>query len=338
MHLTGSHRQGIALLLVLTLVLALDLLILGVLVVATRERLIADAGQRVQLTQYGAEAELRAARQQWHAVRRGAFPAVRVDTAADGLFLLRSVAARAESGALVRTMPLRALLRAFPAGIATDGLLLLNNSRIDASTARDGECVRDSVFTLPGPGIHTSAQPPFLFASSISAQPARVMQPLPALPPVFLDSLALLAEYRGSGRLTFETVTNAQRCTALDVQRGSPTSNEVQVRVCTDYWPLIAIDGEASIAGDAQGILLVRGQLRLEPAATFRGAILLAGGSFHAARDSQVFGAIRGSSARSIMLETASLHFDLCMVWRALRNSDAMNQALPTQRAWLPVF
>jgi hypothetical protein len=338
MHASGlrTNRSGIALLLVLAMVLVLDFLVVGLLAVATRERMIADAAEYRMVAQFRSDAELRRARNHWSEVRRGAFTSVRVDSAADGLFLLRSTAARAQSALLVRSVPIRSLLRAFPAGVSTDGLFVMTGgSRIAADGVSTSECARDSVFALAGPGVQSSAQPPFVFPPShIEAQPAVLLQTLPPLADVLLDSLALLAEYNAVGRLTFENVMNVDHCDRFD---RIEHTREVQVRLCDDYWPFLVVDGDLSLAGHGHGILLVRGTLRLERAASFRGAILLAGGSFHAARDSQVFGAIRGSNARSIVFDAATLHFDLCMVWHALRNSDAMNQVLPIQRAWIPI-
>lgn len=333
-----GNRSGIALLLVLVMLLVLDLLVFGLITIATRERVIVDARVRRAELELRSDARLRWAQRHWPAVRRGGHNFLTIDTAAEGLFLIRpSEEQRGDAALVIRTLASRSLLAAFPAGITTDGPLMLGGgSVIDVSTARSFTCESDSIPLHTGPGIVWPYGWPLLLSGSrVDAQPA-VVNAVPALPPALVDTLQGLADHEASGSVSFELIPDGQACDAAHLR---VWGGQLQrVRLCSTDYPVVSVVDHLVVSGQLRGVMLVTGTLRLAAGAQFTGAILLAGGSLLAESGTRIRGAIRGSAARPILLSGAHLRFDPCAVWTALVSSDALNQPLPITRTWVPSF
>jgi hypothetical protein len=316
--------------------LLVDLLVVGLITVATRERLIVDAQVRWSQSAFEEESVARWARRHWSSVRRAADARLQLDTLADGFFLVRATSHRgAEGGLLIRTITLRPLLAAFPAAISTDGPILVGtHSVIDVASARTLECVADSIPLATGPGIATPGWPFLLSGSRVDAQPAILNGRLPQLNPATIDTLQRLVDHTASGAIRFELAPDGPRC------RHTPkkwSTADKTVSVCYSDYPLVLVN-DLTLSGATQGVFLVEGTLTLEADARFSGAILLLGGRLVAARGALVNGAIRGLAANAILLSGAHVRYDACAVWRALAGSDALNQPLLTPRTWVPVF
>jgi hypothetical protein len=106
---------------------------------------------------------------------------------------------------------------------------------------------------------------------------------------------------------------------------------------CADYFPLIFAPGALHIrAGSGQGILVVGGDLTLDPGASFYGAILVLGRIDAAA--ATIHGAIR-TGAGAVTPTNATIHYNACTLWRAFTRSPALRRAhRPPGRWWLPSF
>lgn len=151
--------------------------------------------------------------------------------------------------------------------------------------------------------------------------------------PLTLDDVATLADRIESGAITLQPA-GAGRCDTGAT--GNWGAAEDPTHTCADYVPLIYAPGDLDVLGGAgQGLLIVRGHLRLAPGTRFRGAILSLGGV--TAPDVTVHGAIRVAADTSLV--GGSIQWNACALWRAFTRPEALRRPYRrSTRWWLPVF
>lgn len=148
-----------------------------------------------------------------------------------------------------------------------------------------------------------------------------------------LDVLGSVADHVEAGSLYFAPVVSRGAC---DTQaRGNAGDPFDPAAPCADFHPLIYAPGDLEITGgEGQGLLVVRGTLRLAAGARFAGAIVAERGVV--AEGATVLGAVRTGAASAI---DGALTWNACALWRAFTRTPALRR--PWRRStrwWLPSF
>ncbi|HEY8470565.1 MAG TPA: polymer-forming cytoskeletal protein [Longimicrobiales bacterium] len=282
----------------------------------------------------------------------------RVERLAAGLFLIRGEArsgpeagpgARASVGLLVRGLLPADFTPDLAAALSAAGPVeVLPGGVVDGTgAARPPEgrgpdlCPPDSVLGLPPgprPGVLLPENTPAP-VGAVQGVPPVARDPglanltaLAGLGPLGLADLAALADRTEAGAIAAAPRTAAGECdTSAPGNWGDPADPAAP---CGGYLPLIFAPADLALSGAGQGVLVVQGDLALEPGAAFHGAVLVTG-RITVAAGAVVSGAVRAGRASV----AGAIRFDACALGRALGSAPGLDRPLrPAGRSWVPVF
>lgn len=336
------------------------------LVHAVRARAAAESAARAVLATWNAPAYRRLAP---GAALHAAMPldaldpdidaTVRVERLAGDLFLIRAetqirppsgARARAAAGLLVRAIWPAEFAADFTAALSAAGpVVLLPGAVVDGTGGEAraaGDCPPDSGLGIPhGPRAGVAIED----AAVLRAEPGAVLDGAPPL--VAAAHLADPAAFAGLGplamadlaRLADRIVDGAREspgggahnaCDAAAEASDGPVDPTDPGAPCGGEVQLFFATAGLALSGAAQGVLIVDGDLDLEPGAAFTGAIL-ATGRFALGPGATVTGAVRAREA-SI---AGTIRFDACALANALGGAPGLGRPLrPAGRSWLPTF
>ncbi|MGH7551689.1 MAG: hypothetical protein ACREMQ_01510 [Longimicrobiales bacterium] len=197
-----------------------------------------------------------------------------------------------------------------------------------------GSLVRPALRVAPSsnividPGAVVAGSPASVRDSTLSATAA-----FAGVGPLTLDRLAAMADRVEAGSLHLAAASTGSTClTGAHGNWGDPSAPGPP---CQGYLPLIYAPGDLEVlSGEGQGMLVVRGRLRLAPGTLFAGAILALGG---ADARGTVLGALRAGPGASAIEGSAT--FNVCALWRAFTGPTPFRK--PYRRGarwWLPAF
>ena len=348
-----ARRAGFALVLSMGLILALAVLGVGVVVVATREVAIAGAVTRRAQAVRVAEAGILDVVEAWstrEAVELGIgehrvlrendstrATVTRIDTA---LFLVRGDGrvpgprgpSAAHAAALVRTLDPGRIARGFPGALTAGGRV----------SVADAGFVVGSGPMATGPGPSCEGIGPGVVAPAVSAHPSAVVTgdpaidslatfpPGPALDP-FGPMATRLADIRYATPVaTPRAITNDGACEPGPDNWGSPDPDHP----CHDLFPTVTASNLTVEGGHARAVLTVNGDLTLMGGAYFEGLVVIRG-RLTVDGGSVVRGAVRADSA--VVLDGGIVR-DACAV-REAASAPSLDRAYrPPDRWWIPVF
>ena len=282
----------------------------------------------------------------------------RVERLAAGLFLIRGEArsgpeagpsARASVGLLVRGLLPADFAPDLAAALSAVGPVeVLPGGVVDGTgTAGPPErwgpdlCPPDSILGLPPgprPGVLLPEDAPAP-AGAVMGAPPVARDPdladstaLAGLGPLGLADLAALADRTEAGAVVAAPRVAAGECdTGVAGNWGDPADPAAP---CGGYFPLIFAPGDLALSGAGQGVLVVQGDLALEPGAVFHGAVLVTG-RVTVPEGAIVSGAVRAGGASV----AGAVRFDPCALGRALGSAPGLDRPLrPAGRSWVPVF
>jgi hypothetical protein len=336
-------RPGTILILAIFALVALEALAAGMLFVATQERLVASAWADHLRTRLAAESAARVGLAQWDPAFEELLPggrrivpgtegelpggvsyAASVERLEGDFFLLRGRAwrasagrrhASAESAILLRGRDPAASAAEVDAAITGYGRLVLDRgvrvSAVPGNDATPPDC------PVPTPGLALRVLPDSLqprsavVSGEVGIPPAHAAEQ--ALGPLSWRDAARLADVVESGELHL-----------------SPSNDST--------FPLIYANGDLRVTGAGQGILIVAGDLTIEPGAHFSGVIVVRGQ--FVARDATLEGAVRIGAAGgdASRIEDGSVTFDACVIARAFAHARALGRPYRTSaRLWIPL-
>lgn len=261
--------------------------------------------------------------------------------------------ARASAVAIVSSMPRAALWAQFAAAAALGGLTIPDSLVADGLQAgavppglSAAECPPDALaelaaataniampalvtgpFTVPGSALRASGSPPVLYDPLLP----HVDDDLAG---VMLADVRLIADHVVSGTIAIAPVSNGATCDTLTATNWgvpNPTAN------CGSWLPLVFAPADLHVtSGSGQGVLVVDGNLTLDPGVEYHGAILATGEV--TATDVRLFGALRAASAGPHVLGGA-VRFNACALWRAFTLSPGVGRPFRTSpRWWIPAW
>lgn len=339
-------RPGFALVVTVLLFVVLAALGASMLVVGSREGVIAARLVEVTRAQQAAEGEVRRAVAGWSTRERSEIPVhgilrlpgsgeaadLAVQRLDSGLFLVRAdvrvgsgrgaVAARA--AALIRTLDPQPLLAAFPAAInVTDGAAL-ESGTVEVATG----CGFDDGTGLLGPLLSWDAG----VRLDGGTPGSTLLPPLPRtnpLAPPLLD--ALVYAQAGPGDAAPRPETAGAECRAGPGNWGSV----LPTHPCYGLLPIVRGRGPLRLSGgEARGVLVMTGALTLDGTVRFHG-LILTDDSVDIGAGAVVRGAIR---ARSLTLSGGTVVLDPCER-AAAASAPALDGAFrPPSRWWIPAF
>lgn len=261
----------------------------------------------------------------------------------------------AHAVALVSMIETGPLWRAFPAAVTAAGDVDIGPSahidalQVDAvppwwsaatcpaASAADavaglGSLHRPALATSPGSTI--SVDPAAMLAGApLTYRDSALVPGSERIGPFDLDSLASIADRIETGTVHLAPAWSGATCdSGVAGNWGDPSS---AASPCADYMPLVYAPGDLEVSsGAGQGLLVVRGRLRLATGAHFVGAILAEGG---ADVQGTILGALRtGTGASGI---DGELSYNACALWRAFTLAGPFRRPYRRgNRWWLPAF
>ncbi|MFW6331265.1 MAG: polymer-forming cytoskeletal protein [Gemmatimonadota bacterium] len=341
-----SRSPGFALLLSLLLVMTLSLLGLGVMSLGLRETAVAGAAARRVQASRRAEAAALDVVDSWSTRVYATIPVgSRRDAGAGGarieiarldstLYLVRAIwtdssapapyRASGRAGLLVRTLDPARLARAFPAAVAAERRVELE----EATVALSSSCPSAS------PGLLAPVVAPDA-ATTITGSPAIALAepPGPPAPDPFatsrVDDLATARPDRPV--VTPEPSVSERRCAPGPGNWGTDDA----AHPCHDLLPLIHSPSPLTVDGGiGRGVLVVHGDLRITNGARFEGLVVVRG-TLIIEDGSRVEGAVR---ARSVRIRRGTVVRNRCALLHALA-APALDRAFrPPARWWVPTF
>lgn len=343
----SARRGGFALVFSMLLVLALAVMAMGMLAVATLEAGIAGSvARRAQATRRAEAAALEAVAG-WstrevadlgigdrRAATHGPGGSTVVERVDSGLFLLTGrgrvpgpdgpVTARA--GLMIRVLHPRRLAAAFPAAVTAEDSVLVRGTAAGGGGSEDNGCGAPAAGAW-APDTHVAVggivrgDPPVRLAPP----------PAPATPDPFAPALA--AEL-ATVRYTLPTaapgpLSAGQRCVADAANWGSPDEGHP----CHDALPLVLASDLVMDGGVGHGVLVVDGDVHLTGGARFDG-LVVAHGELRVDTGSVIRGAARAVSARV----AGTVVRDRCVLDRVLSAPALDRPFRPPSRWWVPAF
>jgi hypothetical protein len=339
-----SRRSGIALVIALVMLLLVEAMAAGMLALTMQARLVATSQLRTAsadaAAHFGAETVLAAwAGAGFDTLGQGAVVeplsgrgsagdaswSSSVERISPSSFLVRTEA-RAGGGtafslahafAVARTLDRNAVLRQFNAAITSAGPLVLGGqSQIQSGPAlppawSDSLCLSTPV--LPDPVEVLAATPPIV---SETVDLAGLV--------VFDTTLALTAN--ALGNLSWSDV----------VQIADTIVNDVFVLAPDSSYRLVFADGDLTVSGVGEGILMVRGVLTILAGSAFTGLIVARDG-LSIGPASHIYGAV-ASHGGFALVESTSLAYSRCALGRIFLLTPAANRPALSRRAFLPAF
>ena len=363
-------QHGMVLILALLSLLAFQFLAVGFLFVATQESLVAEAWTRHVRSRYAAESALRMAAAEWssaaHAgLQQGAALELAAGTSADGVpyvvhaerladgrFLLRATARLPLDGAggaavavaswRIQALRLEDVFGGLAGAVTTHGALTIDGGAIvdpeDSSTAACAE-------RMPGArgAVVADSIAEVDVGEALLGEPALVAgeagEPAPApLGVLSWDAIEAAANTTAEGVVQLQhTVEDGVCLTEAVGNWGSPLDPGGP---CGSFFPLIYAPGDLVVSGGAgQGVLVVRGNLTLQPGVRFHGPVVVGGALM--AEDALIDGALRiaveGTGSPSELIG-GSVRYRRCALLAALEGSALDGAFRPDRRLWIPAF
>ena len=345
----SARRGGFALVFSMLLVLALAVMAMGMLAVATLEAGIAGSvARRAQATRH-AEAVALEAVARWstrevadlgigdrRAAAHGAAASSVVERVDSGLFLLTGrgrvpgpdgpVTARA--GLLVRALHPQRLAAAFPAAVTAEDSVLVEGTVTGGGDGGGSECGVPAVGAW-GAVVHVDIDGG---ATVYGDPPVRIAAaPPPVTPDPFAPALATeLATVRYALPTAEPSPLSAgQGCVADAANWGSPDEGHP----CHDALPLVWAADLVMDGGVGHGILVVDGDIHLTGGARFDG-LIVAHGELRVDTGSVIRGAARAMSARV----AGTVVRDRCVLDRVLSAPALDRPFRPPAGWWVPAF
>lgn len=333
-----TRRRGFALVLSLLMMLALGSLTAGMLVVGTRDAMIHASHVRVMAARRAAEARVRTAIAAWStAEHRDLLPGeertlgsgLRVARLDAELYLLRAEltveGTRGVAAALVATVSADRLMDELAGVAVVEGQARILSGRI----GRLGDCPPpDSLAGLVAgsatvePGAEVRGAPPVRL----------VADPPPPPGPAAPTAAALLATLsRSGGALTPMPRVVDGECVVDETSWGSVRSWSP----CHGALPYVHVRGDTELrGGEARGILVVEGDLRITDGARIDGVVVVTG-ELTVGSGAEIRGAVH---AGSLVVAESTLLFDACVV-AAAAGAPALDRGFrPAGRWWVPAF
>jgi len=326
-----ARRAGFALLLVLLVVAALELLTLSTLALATHEAVTTNAVERMLVARRAAEAALRRFTSAWPA--RGATHVAIAGSIAfrdsAGILLtvrrhawgIYEVTAAAPAGAapvraalVLRTLDVQRALDESNAALLAAGRIISSGATF--TTADTLACTLPYQPALtPAAVVTVNAQYAFGVAGVVIDSARAVLPAGYALGGVRWDEAASIADSIVTGSYA-----------AIVDSTGSPQAR------------LIYSAGDLTLMpGPAAGILLVDGDLDARPAAEFDGIIVVRG-TATLADGVRLSGSLRTQGSGSTILGAAVLTYSRCRCAQALLRTPAGARLIPGRRRFIPAF
>ena len=357
------------LILALLSLLAFQFLAVGFLFVATQESLVAEAWTRHVRARFAAESALRLAAAEWSSAAHAGLAEcaafeLAAGTSADGVpfqvhaerlaagrFLLRASARLALDGsggaavavAAWRIQALRAedVFRGLAGAITAHGALTIDGGAVidpeDSASAcaerlpeARGAVVADSLAEVEV-GEALLGEPALVAGAGRDpvADPVGMLSwaAVDAAETTTVDGVVHLQHTVEDGVCLTQTVGNW----------GSPLD---PAGPCGGFFPLIYAPGDLVVSGGAgQGVLVVRGNLTLQPGARFQGPIVVGGALM--AEDALIDGAVRiaveGAGSPSALIG-GSVRYRRCALLEAFDGSALDGAFRPDARLWIPAF
>jgi hypothetical protein len=340
-----SRRPGIALLIALVMLLLVEGMAAGMLALAMHARLIAASQLRTANADAAAHLAAQTVLARWpdagfDTLAQGAVlaPPTGRGTAGDvawastverlaaSSFLLRSEA-RVGGGtalsvgravAVARTLDRDAVLRQFNAAVTSAGLLVLaGQSRIQSEPA-----------TLP-PAWSDS------LCLSIPYRPAAAAL-LSGAPPVVSETVELAGSVVLDTTLAFAAQALGNLSWSEVPQIADTTVGEAVVLAADTSYRLTFADGDLTLSGAGQGILMVNGVLTILAGSTFTGLIVARDG-LSVGPDARIFGAIASQGGYALFADATVAYSD-CALARITLLTPAADRAAVGRRRFIPVF
>ena len=326
------NRGGFALVFVLLVVAAVELLTIASIALATHEAVIADARVRTATAQRNAEAALKHIARAWNAsgippiaIGQTIFPAganpveISIQRTAWGLYHARARAssgrASIERAAMLRTLDLHRAMHESNEAIVSAGPLLL--ARTALSTDDEERCPLPYVPEMPAANVTV---PNRHFALGISN--ARIDSAHSVLP----------AGYAAAGIQWDEIASIA------DVQASAVLHLVETDSAGARIFPLIYAPSDLQIAsGSGQGLLFVNGSLTIEENVRFDGLVIVRG-VVHIKDGVQIRGVLRVHSTRPSTIGAATITYSRCSCVRSLLESPASTRLIKAHRFYIPAF
>lgn len=366
-------REGIALLLALFTILMLQLLMAGVLALATLQKSLAQSRIATAHAQLAARAAPGLALEGWAATSAAQLPngarvsgptgtlsGARYHTAIERVsgsaFLIRAVgevgdprapAAAATAGFLVHTIDPDPLAASFPAGLATGGgVSLSGESRIDGASGNQpppgwsaARCAQLRPLAASSTAVLVPAADALVLdrGSAVVGFPAIAIGEVPAALPNGFHHLAARADHIVNGAVTPAAQNSHGRCAIDDSANwGAPLD---PFDPCATFFPLIHAPGDLIVnGGSGQGMLLVAGDLTLS-GATFYGVVVVLG-RLTLREGAYVRGAVSTlNGSAPIQLHNSTISRCECSLRSALLLSEALTTPVPRAgRSWIPIY
>ncbi|MGH7507664.1 MAG: pilus assembly PilX N-terminal domain-containing protein [Longimicrobiales bacterium] len=263
----------------------------------------------------------------------------------------------ANAAALISMLETESLWRDFPAAVVAAGDVDVGPAaRIDAlradavpppwnATTCPAIAPADALAALgalnrpalgASPASNVSIDPAALLVGVPAIQRDSALSPTPGaerIGPLDLGAVASGADRIESGVLQLTPASAGANCnTGAASNWGDPSD---PASPCADYVPLIYAPGDLEVtSGAGQGLLVVRGRLRLATGTRFVGAILALGG---AEVQGSIVGALRTGTGTSNI--SGDIDYNVCALWRAFTRAGPFRR--PHRRGdrwWLPAF
>ena len=326
------NRGGFALVFVLLVIAAVELLIIASVALATHEAVIADTRVRTATAQRKAEVALKQIAREWSesgippiVIGQTIVPApaslveTSVQRTAWGLYYAR---ARARSGraiieraAVLRTLDLHRAMQESNEAIVSAGPLIV--ARAEISVDDEERCSLPYAPERPAANVTV---PNRHFALGIHN--ARVDSAHSTLP----------NGYAGAGIRWDEIPSIA------DIQAGAVLHLIESDSTGARIFPLIYAPSDLQIAsGTGQGLLFVNGSLTIEENVRFDGLIIVRG-QVHIRDGVQIRGVLRVHSTRPSTIGAAIFTYSRCACVRALLETPASGRLIKAHRFYIPAF
>lgn len=344
-------RPGFALGLALLMSLLLSGIALGMMAAGTHEAAIAGAATRRAQARASAESGARTIFREWstrafvdlepgdgRSVAAGGATAAFVERVDSTLYLIRvearvpagsasgAIGAIGRAGLLVKGFDPSRTARSFAGAVTAPGAAILSDGVVDGQdrcgTGRDGPGLVAASLEADEDAVVRGS--PAVLLSSVADPP----RPDPLSPPLVAAIATILPT---AGTLAPRPLTREGVCFE-DSRNWGAIGPE---HPCHALLPLVFADHDLTFSGgQARGVIVVAGDLRVGGGATVAGLVLVRG-VLTVEAGSSIQGAVRADTLR---LAGGAIHADPCTVDAAL-SAPALDRAYrPPGRWWVPVY
>jgi hypothetical protein len=326
------NRGGFALLFVLLVIGAIQLLTLSTFALATHESILTQTSERTVVARRAAEASLQRLARQWplpppldslrvaQTARVSAGSGVVIMVTRHSWGLYEAVASASAGSSLIRRrmvlrkLDLQRLLSDANDAVVAAGFVQAHNALLSAADTRS------CVLPVPTP---RPARPLTVSAARYAVGLAdAVVDSVHARPP---------AGYALAGARWSEIESVA------DVMAGSTLQMHATDTLGMPIVQLVYAPTDLTVSGDGIGMLIVNGDLSIESGATFAGVIVVRGNVIMSS-DVRMSGSVRVQGTGATDLGTAQITYSRCAIAEALLESPAAARLINAERRFLPTF